>query len=80
MALEIPDRPGGLAKVLEVVERANVNVEYVYAFTSKENGHGLVVFRFDQPQAALIALQRERLRVVGMEDLRQRLKAPGAAP
>src|SRR5512135_2638248 len=33
VAIEVPDVPGGLAALLEIVERARVNVEYVYAFT-----------------------------------------------
>src|SRR5512136_831771 len=35
VALEVPDRPGGLADLLELVERAGINVEYMYAFTVK---------------------------------------------
>src|SRR5512147_398386 len=31
VAVEVPDRPGGLAEVLEVIEGAHINVEYMYA-------------------------------------------------
>lgn len=73
VALEVPDRPGGLVELLEIVERANVNVEYVYAFTAKQEGKGLMLFRFDDPEAAVQALQANRVNVVGTVELFQRL-------
>jgi hypothetical protein len=73
VALEVPDRPGGLADVLEVLENAQVNVEYMYAFTAKQNGKGLLLFRFDKPEAAIAALQAKKMNAVGTADLCKRL-------
>lgn len=69
LALAVPDRPGGLAEVLEVIEKANVNVEYTYAFTGKHKGHGLLVFRFSDPDAAVKALTAGKVNVLSAEDL-----------
>ncbi len=73
VALEIPDRPGGLADVLEVIEQAHVNVEYMYAFTAKHDGKGLIMFRFDQPEAAIAKLQACKFNTVGTAELFKRL-------
>jgi hypothetical protein len=73
VALEVPDRAGGLADLLEIVERAKVNVEYMYAFTVKQEGKGLLAFRFSDPDAAIKALQREKINVIGNLDLVKRL-------
>ena len=73
VALEVPDRPGGLADLLEILERANVNVEYMYAFTVKQEGKGLLAFRFNNPDTALQALQAHQINVVGLLDLVKRL-------
>jgi hypothetical protein len=73
VALEIPDRPGGLADVLDVIERAGVNVEYMYAFTAKQDGKGLMLFRFDQPETAVARLNASHLNAVGTEELFKRL-------
>jgi hypothetical protein len=75
VALEVPDRPGGLAQMLEILERARINVEYVYAFTAKHQGQGLMLFRFNDPAAAVKALQANQINVVGSVELFQRLKA-----
>jgi hypothetical protein len=73
VALEVPDAPGGLAALLEIVERARINVEYVYAFTAKQEGKGLMLFRFNNPDAAIRALQADKVNIVGTVELFQRL-------
>ena len=40
VAVEVADRPGGLAEILDVVEKAGVNVEFMYAFTEKRGDQG----------------------------------------
>jgi hypothetical protein len=73
VAIEVPDAPGGLAALLEIVERARVNVEYVYAFTAKQDAKGLMLFRFNNPDAAIRALQADKVNIVGTVELFQRL-------
>jgi hypothetical protein len=73
VALEVPDRPGGLADLLEVLERAKVNVEYMYAFTAKQGGKGLMLFRFDNPETAIAKLQASNFSTVGTAELFKRL-------
>jgi hypothetical protein len=53
VAVEVPDHPGGLAGVLEALRKANVNVEYMYAFVEKATDKAVVVFRFEDADAAL---------------------------
>lgn len=72
VALEVQDRPGGLAAILEVVEKAGVNLEYMYGFTLSKAGKGILAFRFDNPEAAVRALSRKGLQPVGGLDLFER--------
>lgn len=64
LAVEVPDQPGGLAGILEVLSAAGLNVEYMYAFVSRASEHALVVFRFEQVDAAIAALQKAGVSVV----------------
>ena len=73
VALQVPDRPGGLLALLEVIEQARVNVEYVYAFAGKQDNQGLMLFRFDNPDAAIRALQANKFNVLGTAELLQRM-------
>ena len=58
VAVEVSDRPGGLAHALELFEGSGVNIEYMYAFTFSRDERAVFIFRFDHPDAA-IALLRE---------------------
>lgn len=42
---QIPDCKGGLSELLGVITKANISVEYLYAFTTTEAGKAFVVFR-----------------------------------
>ena len=64
VAVEVPDRPGGMAGLLEVVEQKRINIEYMYAFTCRCGDKALVVFRFDDPENAVKALEQGGLKVV----------------
>jgi hypothetical protein len=69
VAVEISDQPGGLAKILEVVEKAGLNVEFMYAFTEKRADKAILVFRFDDPDNAIKILQKSKMNVVASVDL-----------
>ncbi|MGI6082459.1 MAG: ACT domain-containing protein [Limnochordia bacterium] len=56
LALEVKDRPGGLAEILNIAHDVGVGVEYMYAFTVKANEHAVLIFRFDDVDKAIEAL------------------------
>lgn len=69
VALEVPDHPGGLDQVLGVVEARDLNVEYMYAFAARRGDRAILVFRFEDPDKAIEALQSAGVNVVGELDL-----------
>jgi hypothetical protein len=69
LAIEVADQPGGLSRILEIVDGAGVNIEYMYAFAEKRNDRALLVFRFTNPDAALKALQAVGVNPVGTVEL-----------
>ena len=64
VAVEVPDRPGGLAEVLGILRDNDVNVEYMYGFVEKHSEKALLVFRFDNPEQAHQVLAKSGLSVV----------------
>ncbi|MGJ5820271.1 amino acid-binding protein [Paludibaculum fermentans] len=64
VAVEVPDRPGGLSSVLDLFEGSTINIEYMYAFPFVHAGKAALIFRFDHPDAAI-----EKLRAGGMNVL-----------
>ncbi len=68
VAVEIPDRPGGLATTLNALR--GISVEYMYAFVRKSGEQALVVFRFEDPDAAVATLRKAGARVLDADDIR----------
>jgi hypothetical protein len=59
IAVEVPDRSGGLASVLAVVNEVGLNVEYMYAFVNKSGSDAVLIFRFDDMDKAIEVLQQK---------------------
>ncbi|NLU42226.1 MAG: ACT domain-containing protein [Firmicutes bacterium] len=69
IAVEMPDRPGGLAQVLDALADARVNIEYMYAFVTQSAEGAVVVFRVDQLDEAIGALTARGLRLLSGDDV-----------
>lgn len=69
VAVEVDDRPGGLHRILDILFRSNVNVEYMYAFVQQSGDNAVIIFRFDNPEEAVNILQKNNVTVIGGEKL-----------
>lgn len=66
----IPDVPGGLNRVLQVLTDAKVNVEYMYAFLGgKDVDHAYMIFRVADDKAAEAALAGRGIQVLDQEQV-----------
>jgi hypothetical protein len=68
-AVEVADRPGGLFQILQAIEACGLNVEYMYAFTFGRGNQAVLIFRFDDVDAAIIKLQEKGVNFVAGADL-----------
>jgi hypothetical protein len=59
IAVEVPDRTGGLATVLKSIAKEKLNVEYMYAFVNKTGENAVLIFRFDEIDRAIESLQKD---------------------
>jgi hypothetical protein len=64
VAVEVPDRPGGLHGILEVLTKNGINVEYLYAFVEKSGENAVIIFRLDAPDRAIEVLTKNGLTVL----------------
>ena len=64
VAVEVPDQPGGLHSIMEVLTREGINVEYLYAFVEKSGQNAVIIFRFDDPEKAIDVLLKNKFTVV----------------
>lgn len=75
IAVEVKDEPGGLSRILQIEQEAGISVEYMYAFTIKSGENAVLLFRFDDMDKALAALQASGLGVLQSFELYQRAES-----
>lgn len=56
LAIKVADEPGGLEKVLKVIEADGLSIEYMYAFACSERSHALIVMRCNELNRAATVL------------------------
>ena len=56
LAVEIPDEPGSLMRVLQILGENDINLEYTYAFISRRKDRAYMIFRVTDNDKAIKAL------------------------
>lgn len=69
VAVEVPDRPGGLSEILLVLDRETINVEYMYAFVERCGENAVIIFRFDETEKAIKVLTASTFNILEGERL-----------
>lgn len=72
IAIEVANRPGGLAEVLEIIEQVGMNLEYMYAYTSQSDGRAILIFSFEDVDVAVKTLQSRGVNVIDSVELYRR--------
>jgi len=52
VAVEVPDEPGGLYRILGKLEENGINIEYMYTFVRQRGNNAIMIFRFEDITAA----------------------------
>ena len=69
IGIEIPDIPGGLSNVLEIVSENGINIEYLYAFITIAGKHAYVVLRVEDNEKAAQILTNKGIKLVSQADI-----------
>ena len=69
IGIKISDKPGGLAQALSALDKANINVEYMYAFMMCCENGAYVVIRVADNNSAKLALESAGLELMSEEDV-----------
>jgi hypothetical protein len=71
IAVEVEDRPGGLADILKILADEDVNIEYMYGFVEKSSDKALMVLRFDDVDKAAKVLKKHNIKIVTEQGVRE---------
>ena len=47
LAAKMPDRPGGLSRLVNALYKADINIVYAYSFLPQERGNAIIIMRID---------------------------------
>lgn len=65
----VTDEPGGLARALNVLNEAQIGVEYMYAFVSKAEKTAYVILRVENNAQAIEVLEDNGIKVLSHEEI-----------
>ena len=69
VGVKISDEPGKLTEALDVLDKADINVEYLYAFMARTEKHAYVVLRVEDNAAAEAALANAKISLITEADI-----------
>ena len=69
LAVEVEDKPGGLARVLNLLNSQEVNVEYMYAFMEKLTDHALLIFRIEDIDRAIEICREHGIKILSEKEV-----------
>ena len=63
VAVEIDDKPGSLARMMELFQKSEVNIEYLYASLEGQIGKAIVIFKLQDHEKGIKILNENGLKV-----------------
>lgn len=67
LAVEVSDTVGGLAGLLDAIENANLNIDYLYAAWDRTTGQPVIVFNTEDPEELESYLVSRGCRALGRQ-------------
>ena len=64
LGVEVADKPGGLAKVMDIFRKNNVNIEYLYASLEKNKDNAVVIFKVEDVQHGIKIINENGLSAI----------------
>ncbi len=69
IAIEMNDTPGGLASILGIIKKNNINLEYLYAFTHDKTDKAILLLHTDNLDELISSLEKENIIMVSAEEV-----------
>lgn len=69
LAVTVPDRPGGLAEILELLSENDIAIEYLYSFVRNKGSNALIVFRVADIEKAQNILKEHGVNFLSQEEI-----------
>ncbi len=75
VAVEVEDQPGGLHRIMDILCKADINVEYMYACINPDTrDKAVMIFRFEELEAAARLLEKNGIGIIQGDRINTLLK------
>ena len=65
----VPDKPNGLNSTLSILDDADINLEYIYAFVSSQPNEAIVAMKVEDTEKAIKVFEENNAKILKKEDL-----------
>ena len=69
VGVKVPDKPGGLAGALDMLDAGGVSVEYMYAFVGKSGDDAMVIMRLKDNDKGVEVFRKNHLELISPEEV-----------
>lgn len=69
VGIAVSDEPGSMSKVVSILSKAGINIEYMYAFVTRSKKYAYVVVRVQDNEKAEQILTANSIRLVSQEEI-----------
>ena len=65
----VPDQPGGLSRVLGLLDQGGISIEYIYSFVRNTGVDALLIFKLDDPEKGAKLFAENGIRMLSQEQV-----------
>ncbi len=69
LAVEMKDIPGGLHEILEILQKENIGVDYVYSIIRSRADHGVIVLKIKDIEQGIRLLKEHDIKMYCQDEL-----------
>jgi hypothetical protein len=69
IAVEVPDKPGGLSDILKTFEDCGVNIEYMYSVLEKKSENAVMIFRVEEIDEVIAELKKRNVKLLSSKEV-----------
>ena len=69
IVVAVPDKPNGLNSTLTILDDADINLEYIYAFVSSQPDEAIVAMKVEDIEAATEVFKTNNAKILNDEDI-----------
>jgi len=69
IAVEVPDKPGGLSDLLKTLEDCDVNIEYMYSVLEKKSDNAVIILRVGEIDTVVAEMEKQNVKLLSSEEV-----------